>query len=84
MILDILRLEQELKDIKGEKPKNDKTGAKLGEAGELGEIGKLKKQLAEKDRDIETLKKQAQGLSDEYKKLGDQVAPQDAVPKKDR
>ena len=50
MILDTLRLEQEVKDLKGEKPKNDKAGAKLGEAGEAGEIARLKKQLQEKDR----------------------------------
>lgn len=84
MILDILRLEQENMDLKGSTKANNKTAAKLDEAGQLGEIGKLKKQLAEKDRDIETLKKQAQGVSDEYMKLGDQVSPQDAVPKKDR
>ena len=81
MILDILRLEEELRQYKGTSKPKDK---KLDEAGEMGEIGKLKKQLAEKDRDIETLKKQAQGQHDEYMKLGDQVTPQDAVPKKDR
>ena len=84
MILDVLRLEQEVKNLKGEKPKGDKTDAKLGEAGEIGEIAKLKKQLAERDRDIETLKKQSQGLSDEYNRLGDQVSQQDGVPKKDK
>ena len=84
MILDVLRLEQELKDIKGEKPANDKTSSKLGEAGELGEIGKLKKQLAEKDRDIEQLKKQSQGLSNEYNRLGDQMTVEDGSTKKAR
>lgn len=84
MILDVLRLEQEVKDLRGEKPANDKTGSKLGEAGELGEIGKLKKQLAEKDRDIETLKKQSQGLSNEYNRLGDQMTQEDSSTKKAR
>src|ERR1700761_4300439 len=84
MILDVLRLEQEVKDLKGEKPANDKSASKLGEAGELGEIGKLKKQLAEKDRDIETLKKQSQGLSNEYNRLGDQMTQQDGATKKER
>lgn len=84
MITDILRLEQEVKILKGEKPANEKSAAKIGEAGELGEIGNLKKKLAEKDRDIENLKKQAKNLSDEYNRLGDQVAQNDAVPKKDR
>ena len=84
MILDVLRLEQEVKDLKGETPKNDKTGSKLGEAGQLGEIGKLKQQLAEKDRDLETMKKQSQGLSNEYNKLGDQMTQQDGTTKKER
>lgn len=84
MILDVLRLEQENKVLKGEQSGKGKNATKLGEAGQLGEIGTLKKQLEEKDRDIETLKKQAQGLSNEYNKLGDQVSQQDGVPKKDR
>ena len=86
MILETLRLEQELKTLKGDTPKNDKNASKLGEAGELGEIGTLKKKLAEKDRDIETLKKQSKNLSDEYNRLGDQVAQNggtDGTPKKD-
>ena len=83
MILDILRLEQELREYKG-KAGNAKTGAKLNEAGGMNEIGDLKRKLAEKDRDIENLKKQAQGQHDEYMKLGDQVSPQDGVAKKDR
>ena len=77
MITETLRLEQEVKDLKGQKPANDKNASKLGEAGELGEIGKLKKEL-------ETLKKQSQGLSNEYNRLGDQVSQPDGVPKKDR
>jgi B-cell receptor-associated protein 31 len=84
MILDVLRLEQEVKTLKGEKPKSDKSASKLGEAGELGEIGRLKKQLEEKDRDIETLKKQSQGLSNEYNRLGDQMTQQDGSTKKER
>ena len=84
MILDTLRLEQEVKDLRGEKPANSKNATKLGEAGELGEISQLKKQLKQKDEDIETLKKQSQGLSNEYNRLGDQMNQQDSVPKKDR
>lgn len=84
MILDTLRLEEEVKQLKGEAPSSSKTGSKLGEAGEMGEIGRLKKQLAEKDRDIETLKKQSKGLSDEYNRLGDQVSAKDGTPKKDK
>jgi len=84
MILDVLRLEQELKTLKGESPKNDKNASKLGEAGQLGEIGNLKKQLAEKERDIEALKKQSQGLSNEYNRLGDQMTQEDGSNKKAR
>ncbi|EME46300.1 hypothetical protein DOTSEDRAFT_70333 [Dothistroma septosporum NZE10] len=82
LILDTLRLEEELKAYKGESDKKGSSG--LGEAGEAGEIGRLKKELAKRDRDIETMKKQSQGLSNEYNRLGDQVSAQDSVPKKDR
>ncbi|KAF2170179.1 hypothetical protein M409DRAFT_36013 [Zasmidium cellare ATCC 36951] len=84
MIVDTLRLELEVKQLKGEAPKSDKTSSGLGEAGGLGEIGRLKKELAQRDRDIETLKKQSKGLSDEYNRLGDQVSTADGTPKKDR
>jgi len=82
MILEVLRLELENRQMKGTDGPKD---AKLNEASSIGEVGRLKKELAAKDRDIETLKKQAQGLSTEYNRLGDQVsgAP-DSVPKKDR
>ena len=82
MILDTLRLEEEVKNLKGESP--GKTSSGLGQAGELGEISELKKQLKKKDVEIETLKKQAQGLSNEYNRLGDQVSGSDNTPKKDR
>ncbi|CAK1357372.1 unnamed protein product [Cercospora beticola] len=82
MILDTLRLEEKVKSYEG--GGQGKTSSGLGEAGGLGEIARLKKELAKRDQDIETLKKQSQGLSDEYNRLGDQVSPQDSVPKKDR
>ncbi|KXT16221.1 hypothetical protein AC579_6925 [Pseudocercospora musae] len=82
MILDTLRLEEEVKNLKGENPA--KTSSGLGQAGELGEISELKKQLKKKDVEIETLKKQAEGLSNEYNRLGDQVSETDNTPKKDR
>ncbi|KAF2215577.1 hypothetical protein CERZMDRAFT_34969 [Cercospora zeae-maydis SCOH1-5] len=82
MILDTLRLEEKVKSYEG--GGKGKTSSGLGEAGGLGEIAQLKKELAKRDQDIETLKKQSQGLSDEYNRLGDQVSPQDSVPKKDR
>ena len=84
MILDVLRLEQEVKELRGEKPANDKSSSKLGQAGEMGEIGRLKKELAQKDKDLEAMKKQSQGLSNEYNRLGDQMGSSDQTPKKDR
>lgn len=82
MILDVLRLEEEVKRLRGEKPANDKSQNKLAEAGEIGEIGRLKEELKKRDRDIETLKSQSKGLSDEYNRLGDQFHVSDGTPKK--
>jgi len=82
MILETLRLQAEMKELKGEMPANDKTRSKLGEAGNIGEIGRLKEELRKRDNDIEVLKKQSQGLSDEYRRLGDQFHVSDGTPKK--
>jgi len=84
MILDVLRLEEEVKSYRGESSAKGKDAAALGQAGNAGEIGKLKKELEAKNRDIETLKKQTEGLSREYNRMGDKVSTQDNVPKKDR
>jgi len=82
MIIDVLRLEDEVKQLKGDKPKNDKTSSKLGQAGDIGEIGRLKEELKKRDQDIEVLKKQSKGLHDEYQRLGDEFHPSDGTPKK--
>ncbi|EMC98778.1 hypothetical protein BAUCODRAFT_65985 [Baudoinia panamericana UAMH 10762] len=82
MILDVLRLEEEVKRLKGDKPANDKAQSKLGEAGEMGEIGRLREELKKRDKDIEVLKSQSKGLSDEYQRLGDQFHVSDGTPKK--
>lgn len=85
MILDVLRLEEENRRMKGDSSvSKGKSASGLDNAGDMGEIGRLKRELAAKDKDIETLKKQSKGLSDEYNRLGDQVSPADATPKKDR
>ncbi|KAF9692149.1 hypothetical protein EKO04_009846 [Ascochyta lentis] len=73
MILDVLRLEEELKTYKGE------TGTKKGSSlkdvqGGAGEVGKLKNELAAKDRDMENLKKQVESMQKEYNRMGDQVS----------
>ncbi|OJJ45609.1 hypothetical protein ASPZODRAFT_68826 [Penicilliopsis zonata CBS 506.65] len=85
MILDVLRLEDKVRLLEGDKKASGKDAARIAEAGDMGEIGRLKKELAAKERDLETLKKQTEGLSREYHKLGDQVsgAP-DNTPKKDK
>ena len=86
MILDTLRLEEKVKNYEGDPKAKGKQSDKLNQAGGAGEIAKLKNQLAQKDRDLENLKKQSEGLGHEYGKLGDQFSAQneDGTPKKDR
>lgn len=84
MILDTLRLEEKVKRYEGDPKASERESKRLQEAGGIGEIGKLKNQLAQKDRDIETLKKQTKGLQDEYGRMGDHIAGTDGTPKKDR
>ena len=86
MILDVLRLEEKVKKYEGDPKANGKQSDKLANAGDAGEIGRLKNQLKEKDRDLETLKKQSEGLSREYGDLSDKygATQKDATPKKDR
>ncbi|CAI7626127.1 unnamed protein product [Penicillium pancosmium] len=74
MILEVLRLEDRVKMFEGDKKAGGKDSARVAEAGSVGEIGALKKELEAKDRDIETLKKQCEGLTREYHKLGDEVS----------
>jgi len=74
MILDVLRLEEENKILRGTTSADSKDAKKLAQAGNAGEIAHYKNELAKRDKDIETLKKQSQGLSDEYHRLGDQVS----------
>ncbi|POS77386.1 BAP31 domain-containing protein [Diaporthe helianthi] len=83
MILDVLRLEEKLKQYEGT-DKNTKQADKLAQAGGAGEIAELKRQLKKRDENIETLKKQAAGLHREYNDLSEKVGNSDALPKKDR
>ncbi len=73
MILELLRLEEKLKKFEGT-DKNTKESEKLAMAGDIGEVARLRELLARKDRDIETLKKQASGLHREYDELSDKYA----------
>ncbi|KAF3481277.1 receptor-associated protein [Arthroderma uncinatum] len=84
MILDILRLEDKVKMYEGDKRAGGKDSAKLAAAGDIGEIGRLKNELKARENDIAALKKQSEGLSREYNKLGDEFTQKDATPKKDR
>ena len=68
MILETLRLEQKLKSYEGT-DKNTKQSEKLTQAGEGGEIAGLKRKLELKDKEIDALKRQAEGLSREYNEL---------------
>ncbi|RAO67913.1 uncharacterized protein BHQ10_003925 [Talaromyces amestolkiae] len=84
MIVEVLRLEDRVKLLEGDKRASGKDAARIAEAGSVGEIGRLKKELEAKDRDIETLKKQTEGLQREYHNLGDKLTESDKAPKKDR
>ncbi|KAI1414034.1 B-cell receptor-associated 31-like protein [Hypoxylon sp. FL1857] len=85
MILEVLRLEEKLKQYEGTDRKT-KESEKLAVAGKPAEIARLKAELEKRDRDIETLKKQAEGLSKEYhdlcEKYGETQPP--AGTKKDK
>ncbi|KAI6083576.1 B-cell receptor-associated 31-like protein [Hypoxylon rubiginosum] len=85
MILEVLRLEERVKQYEGT-DKKTKDSEKLAQAGKPAEIAKLRNELERKDRDIETLKKQAEGLQREYhdlcEKYGETMPP--AGTKKDK
>ena len=86
LILDILRLEDKVKQYEGDKKAGGKESARLASAGDAGEIGRLKKELADRERDIDALKKQSEGLAREYSELSDRIGKEnvDDTPKKDR
>jgi B-cell receptor-associated protein 31 len=86
LILDVLRLEEKVKRYEGSPSAGGKQGEKLENAGSAEEIAKLREELAAKDRDIETLKKQSEGLTKEYGNLSDkyEATLKDSTPKKDR
>jgi len=87
MILDVLRLEEKVKMYEGDPKAGGKQADKLDRAGELGEIGTLKKNLTKKEKEIEALKSQSDGLRREYDQLSvkyNQTNPGDDTPKKMR
>lgn len=70
--------------MKGESTGSEKNSEKLANAGGSGEIAKLKTENARLQKDLEAMKKQSEGLSTEYNKLGDQMTASDSTIKKDR
>ncbi|KAF1955334.1 B-cell receptor-associated 31-like protein [Byssothecium circinans] len=74
MILDVLRLEEEVKSYKGDPAAKGKS---LQNAGDVGEVRKLKEELAAKDRDMDNLKKQVEQMQKEYNRMGDAVSGRD-------
>ncbi len=83
IILEVMRLEEKLKKYEGT-TKDTVESEKLAVAGKPGEIAGLREELAKKNRDIETLKKQSEGLHREYNELSDRYAEtqESAGPKK--
>jgi len=69
MILDVLRLEEKVKMYEGDPSAGGKEGQKLDPHFRADQIGQLKKQLEKKDKDLEAMKSQAEGLQREYDEL---------------
>jgi len=87
MILETLKLEAKVKQYEGDAKKDGVDKLDAASEGKTGEIGTLRKKLEQKDRDLENLKKQSEGLTREYRELSDKyaaVSGSEATPKKDR
>ncbi|KAF8441811.1 B-cell receptor-associated protein 31-like-domain-containing protein [Terfezia claveryi] len=65
LILDVLRLEEAVANLRKENNKNAANG------NAAAEVSRLKKELEKKDIQVEVLKKQAEGLAREYGELSD-------------
>ena len=73
MILEVMRLEDRLKSYEGTN-KDTKEAEKLAVAGKPGELAALRKKLEQKEQDLETLRKQSEGLNKSYDELSDKYA----------
>lgn len=69
MILDVLRLEEKVKMYEGDSSAGGKEGQKLDPGFRADEIGQLKRQLGKKDKELQAMKSQAEGLQREYDEL---------------
>lgn len=84
MILEVMRLEEKLRLYEGDPRAGGKQGEKLSAEGRADQIGQLKRQLEKKDKEIDAIKKQAQGLQREYDELSvkyNQTNPGDGTKK---
>jgi len=84
MILDVLRLEEKVKMYEGDKAAGGKEGEKLSPEGRADQIGQLKRELGKKDKELQAMKSQAQGLQKEYDELSvkyNQMNPSDGTKK---
>jgi B-cell receptor-associated protein 31 len=82
MILETLRLEEELKRITGDPKAGNNAGKGL--ASEPGEIAKLKRERDEARAEVTAMRKQTDGLQREYNRLGMEKTVADVTPKKDK
>jgi B-cell receptor-associated protein 31 len=85
-ILNVLRLEEKVRMYEGDFKGSSKDTAKLDRAGGPGEIGTLKNDLNRKDKELQAMKSQSEGLRKEFDELTvkyNQMIPDD-TPKKDR
>ncbi|KKA27533.1 hypothetical protein TD95_005013 [Thielaviopsis punctulata] len=73
MILELIRLEEKVRTLESTR-------------GASSDVAALKQQLAAKDRDLQTLKKQSKQLHDEYGSLSDKYSAtqEDGVSKKEK
>ncbi|CAN6651480.1 endoplasmic reticulum transmembrane protein 3 [Trichomonascus vanleenenianus] len=76
MVLDLMKAEDTIHRLKGGSDETVKADALSSES--KNEIARLKKQLEQKDNDIEILKKQAAALSKEYMNISDEVNAKNA------
>ncbi|KAL1842536.1 hypothetical protein VTJ49DRAFT_5012 [Mycothermus thermophilus] len=84
MILEVLRLEERLKQYEGTGSTGSPTSGKKKPAGDLeAEVTRLRAELDRRDRDLDTLKKQAQGLHKEYDSLADKYESTQKASKDD-
>jgi len=81
MILDVLRLEEENRRLKGTNTGSEKSSEKLAAAGEVGELSKLRKENATLKADVEAMKKQTEGMQKEYNNMGDKFSTFEASSK---